>query len=199
MQAAEYTQPMPSSSSPSREPPTPPAPPGPATSPGTNAGRSLTFMDFIESMLLKAMLFGVIVLALVLGTAWYFGGLTRPAPPPSTAAQSASPVSLVVDFGDGAQMRFLNLAYSPQMTVLDVLKAAKSHPRALQFTTRGEGPMTLLVSVAGVENAGKDGGNWQFWINQAYGTTSIAVAAIQPGDRVTLGFAKYESLKTPPQ
>ncbi len=170
-------------------------------SPTSGQKRPPTFLDNIERVLLRIILGAVLALALLLGfAAWQ----TRHQKPGMVAALPATTtVSLVVDFGDGAQKRLSGLASTPGMTVLDVMNLAKSHARPVEFTSNGAGERALLTSIDGVKNEGIEAGIttarcWQYWVNGQYGRTSMGVAKVSPGDWVIWAYRPYESDPKPP-
>jgi hypothetical protein len=143
----------------------------------------------------------VVVLALLLGfAAWHVrhqGGA------PAVASPASSTITVVIDFGDGSQRRLSGLAATPGMTVLDAMNLAKAHPHPIAFTCSGAGDRALLTSIDDVKSEGIEAGIatarcWQYWINAQYGMTSIGVAKLQPGDRVTWAYRPYESDPKPP-
>jgi hypothetical protein len=160
-----------------------------------------TFMDSVERFLLRVVLLGVVLLALLLAfAAWHTrhnapaAGLAGPPAAPATTG-----ITLTIDYGDGTQKRFTDLSFTPGMTVLDAMNAARSHARPLVFTSTGAGEGAIVSAIDGVGNEGGTPGglggtlrNWQFWVNDRYGEASIGVAKLAAGDRVTWGFRKYE-------
>ncbi len=179
-----------------RPAPTPTAPPPPPT-----------VTDFLEKLLLKIVIFGVILLAIFLGVMAY---LARKHPqqfvasPPATttpalaaAQQASSGVALTIDFGDGSQLRYPSLPHSPGMSVVDAMNLTKGLKRPIAFEFTGTGDMTLITAIGGLANEGGGTGarNWQFLVNDRPGTVSAAISKLNVGDRVTWIFRPY----SPPQ
>ena len=89
------------------------------------------------------------------------------------------------------------------MTVHDTMTAAQSHARPLAFTTTGSGDTTRLTSIDDVKDEGmglptERKRNWQYWIDGTYGMTSIGVAKVGPGQRVSWAFRPYDREPKPP-
>ena len=110
------------------------------------------------------------------------------------AAVAAEPpkatVSMVIDYDDGVEKHFRQLAWKPGMTVLDVLQAAKQHPRGIQFVHRGDGDTAFLTQIDDLKNEG-GGRNWIFSINGKLGQRSFAATEVKPSDRVLWKFTQY--------
>lgn len=164
------------------------------------------FLDTIERYLLRAILGGLVVLVLLLGFAWWQArhapGTTR-AGASGAAVPTSTTITLVIDFGDGTQRRFTDLAFAPGMTVVDAMRAAAAHARPLVFESKGSGPGAIITSIEGIrdEGAGTNPGAaraWQYWVNAAYGETSAVTAALKAGDRVSWAFRPYAKDLTPP-
>ena len=119
--------------------------------------------------------------------------LLAAAPPPMTAAadEKAQTVELVVDFGDGAQVRLAALPWRDEMTVLDAMEKAKQHPHGITFAQRGSGASTLITQIDDVKNQG-DGKNWLYSVNGKLGTVGVGACRLKPGDAVLWEFKVYE-------
>ena len=163
-----------------------------------------TFLATIERHLLPALLLALAFLALLLAFAWW---QTRNAPAtgraPAAVAPASSSITLVIDFGDGTQRRFTDLPFSPGMTVLDAMSAAAAHARPLAFESKGSGPGAIITSIEGIRDEGARSAPgtaraWQYWINAAYGETSVGAGALHPGDRVSWAYRPYARDLTPP-
>ena len=123
-------------------------------------------------------------LAILCGVA----GLARLA----VAAEPAkATVAMVIDYDDGVEKHFRQLAWKPGMTVLDVLQAAKQHPRGIQFVHRGAGDTAFLTQIDDLKNEGS-GRNWIFLINGKLGQRSFAVTEVKASDRVLWKFTRYK-------
>jgi hypothetical protein len=108
----------------------------------------------------------------------------------SEKADRAKPVTLAVDFMDGAQKRLTNIPWNNGMTVLDVMNHAAKHRHGIQFTFRGKGARAFLTRIDDLENQGAAGRNWIFHVNQKQGDRSFAVFRLEPGDAVLWKFDK---------
>lgn len=95
-------------------------------------------------------------------------------------------VSLSIDFGDGKQRDFENLAWHEGMTVADLLQAAPG----LTITQRGSGQGTFLTAIGDTTNEGADGKNWMYEVNDEHADRSFAVYVLRPGDRVLWKFGE---------
>jgi hypothetical protein len=107
------------------------------------------------------------------------------------ADESPQTAVLVIDYGDGVQKHFLDVACKGGMTVLDVLEAAKRHPRGIQFVYRGKGATAFLTQIDDLKNEGR-GKNWIFHVNGQLADRGFAVFPIKPADKVLWKFGKYE-------
>ena len=110
--------------------------------------------------------------------------------PVSHAEEDAKTLTLVIDYGDGVQKHFLGLACKRGMTVLDVLEAAKQHPRGIRFSYRGKGATAFLTQIDDLKNEGR-GKNWIYHVNGKVGDRSFAVFEVKPSDKVLWKFGEY--------
>jgi hypothetical protein len=108
------------------------------------------------------------------------------------ADEQAQTVALTIDYGDGVQKHFLGLAWRADMTVLDLMQAAKAHPRGIDFQYRGRGSTMFLLQIDDVKNEGR-GRNWIYRINQKLADRSFAIQTIQANDRVVWEFSQYQN------
>ena len=175
--------------------------PTPPPSPASGDKPAPTFLDGVERVLLRVILAALVILALLLGfAAWH----TRHQKAAAVAATPMSTtVSVLVDFGDGSQNRITDLAFTSDMTVVDAMKLAGTHPRPLASEIKGTGDRAQLMSIDGQRDEGIQKGVaaarcWQYWVNAQYGMTSIGIAKLQPGDRVSWAYRPYESDPKPP-
>ena len=126
--------------------------------------------------------------ALGLALACVLGGATRVV----VAAEPAkATVWTVIDYDDGVEKHFRQLPWKPGMTVLDVLQAAKQHPRGIQFVYRGDGDTAFLTQIDDLKNEGR-GRNWIFSVNGELGQRSFAVTEVKASDRVLWKFTQYK-------
>lgn len=93
-------------------------------------------------------------------------------------------VSLAIDFGDGHTKDITDVAWSPGMTVADVLSGQQN----LAVEKKGSGSGALLTSIDGSANQGADGKNWTFSVNNQLADRSYAVYELQAGDHVLWTF-----------
>jgi hypothetical protein len=107
------------------------------------------------------------------------------------AEPPARTVSLAIDYGDGAERHFPRLAWRDGMTVLDLMQAAKAHPRGIAFEHRGRGATAFLLRIDDVKNEGR-GRNWLYRINGKLADRSFAVQTIHPDDQIRWEFSRYQ-------
>ena len=159
--------------------------------------RPPTALDSAERFLGRALILGVIVLAIAIGVgAWLNRGRGSAAPPAATpaAAAATNTLALVVDFGDGAQRAYPALPFNPGMSAVDALLAARTHPRALTVETSGAAETAFVSAIDGVRNegSGDTARNWQFFVNADFGRRGAGATMLNPGDRVTWVFAVWQ-------
>jgi hypothetical protein len=136
--------------------------------------------------------FTVLSFLTLFNTVLFGQGEKSKAEPDGTGQQAASTIELTIDFGDGFQKRYTQLACQPDMTVLDALIAARRHPHETQFEYRGEGATAFVTSVDGVANRGIDGPNWVFLVNDKMARQSCGITKLKPGDAVLWRFKGIE-------
>ena len=107
------------------------------------------------------------------------------------APQVMKKIALTVNYGDGVEKRFTAIPWKPGMTVLDVLEAARKHPRGVRFKYRGSGERAFLYQIDEVTNEGK-GDNWIFRINKKLAEESFAVTGVNAGDVILWEFGEYK-------
>ena len=107
-----------------------------------------------------------------------------------TLAVEPKTVSLVVNFGDGAEKHLNRLPWREGMTVLDVMSSAARHPRGVRFEHRGRGATAFLTQIDGLKNEG-GGRNWIFRVNGKLGVRSFAVRQLKEADQVEWRFGAY--------
>ena len=113
----------------------------------------------------------------------------------TTAADpDAKPIQLTIDYGDGVQKRFADLPLTPDMTVLDALRAAKEHPHGITFVVQGTGQNAFVSQIDDVKNegGGEKAKNWMFRVNGKDAERGVGVFILSGGDAVLWRFAVYE-------
>ncbi len=105
--------------------------------------------------------------------------------------QKPKTVELVIDFGDGFQMKYSRITWRKEMTVLDVLKRAAKHSHPLDFEYRGSGDRTFVTEIEGQKNQGARGRNWIYSVGDKLGDRSCGVYPVHPGDKVLWSFKRY--------
>ena len=74
---------------------------------------------------------------------------------------------------------------------MDVMLAAKKHPRGIHFEYKGKGATALLTKIDDVTNEGR-GRNWLYRVNGDPGDRSMGVFELKAGDAVLWKFDKYQ-------
>jgi hypothetical protein len=112
---------------------------------------------------------------------------------PIQAADKADQVvSLRIDFDDGSQLHFTELAWSDKMTALDVLNAASKHKRGVKVKVRGTGSFAFVTAIDSQANEGGNGRNWIFQVNGKLAKVGAGVRQVQAGDQVQWLFDRYD-------
>ncbi len=103
-------------------------------------------------------------------------------------------VQLVVDYGDGVQKRYADLAWREKMTAFDSLQSAKIHSHGVSFESHGDGETLLITKIDDVSNQGGGGNdkNWTFLVNDHLADKSCGVFAVKPGDVILWKFDLYK-------
>ncbi len=107
------------------------------------------------------------------------------------AADKPETVRLVIDYSDGVEKHFNAIAWKSGMTVMDVMSAAKKHPRGISFEHKGKGATALLTKIDDVENEGR-GRNWLYKVNGEPADRSMGIFELKAGDTVLWKFDKYQ-------
>ncbi|MGP1345646.1 MAG: DUF4430 domain-containing protein [Phycisphaerales bacterium] len=108
---------------------------------------------------------------------------------------AALTVRLIIDFNNGAQRVYTNLAWQKDMTVLDALRQASEHPNGFELEFRGAGETAFITAIDGVANerGGRESKNWLFWVNTQFSNRSAGVSALAPGDVVLWRYDLWSS------
>ncbi len=108
------------------------------------------------------------------------------------AAADAGPqtVQLVVDFGDGAEVRLTALAHRAGMTALDATVAASAHPHGVKFKLRGTGSTAFVTQIGDLKNEG--GGaksrNWTYSVDGEPADVGVGAFELKPGNIILWKF-----------
>jgi len=121
--------------------------------------------------------------------------------PGSAAAWKPSPqptgetVSLSIDFGNGTKKEFTALSWRPEMTVADLMEAARQFRPGLRFTQIGAGGSGFLSSLDGLANQGAGGRNWIYQVDGQHAHVSFCLEKLEPGTHILWTFtdAQYNS------
>ena len=140
--------------------------------------------------LMLALLVGVVAAFGFWTTGGQFPNTRRPdaqiVPSPSPQGDS---VSLAIDFGNGARREFAALPWRPQMTVADLMEAAREFRPGIAYEQQGTGAGAFLTALEGVAGEGAGGRWWQYLVNARPANDSFGVHELNPGDRVLWRFA----------
>ena len=98
-------------------------------------------------------------------------------------------VRLEIDFGNSAKRQFEALPWKADMTVEDVLVAAREFRPGISFTQVGEGAGGFLTELEGLKNEGASGRNWRYEVAGTPGTMSFCLQKVAPGELVRWSFA----------
>jgi len=122
---------------------------------------------------------------------------------PSRAAQAllvadapARTVEMVIDYGDGVQVRFTALAWREKMTVLDAVTAASAHPHGVKCVWRGAGSNAFVTQIGDVKNegGGEKSRNWLFSVNDKESEVGIGASTLAAGDVVLWRFGTPDNI-----
>ena len=120
----------------------------------------------------------------------------QPAESPSTTADwTTSPlptgevVRLEIDFGNGAKRQFDALPWRTDMTVADVMSAAREFRPGISYAQVGEGAGGFLNQLEGLKNEGASGRNWRYEVAGTPGTMSFCLQKVGSGELVRWWFA----------
>ena len=131
------------------------------------------------------------LIQIVLSTVVAFVLAATEAPSIQAADDPQSTVSLAIDFGDGSELHFTQLAWHDNMTVLDALATAAKHARGVKYKVRSSGSFAFVTEIDGLANEGGNGRNWLFQVNDKLGKVGAGVQELEVGDSVQWNFAKY--------
>ncbi len=110
---------------------------------------------------------------------------------PEKSPKPPATVSLVIDFGDGAQKVYPAIPWKQGMKGSDLLEFARQHRHGIQIKSRGSGARTLLLKIDDLANEGSGGKNWIFRVNGELGDRSYAVTDVAAKDRILWKFDTY--------
>lgn len=169
-----------------------------------------TALDTADRVLGRALILGLVVLVIGIGIGAWLSPRKSAAPSPistptptaaGTPAPAAHSVAVLIDFGDGSQRRFPELAFAPGMSAADAILAAKAHPRGPTVESSGAGETAFVAAIDGVRNqgAGEKARNWQFFVNDDFGRRGAGATILKPGDRVAWVFAVWQENPVPPK
>jgi hypothetical protein len=111
---------------------------------------------------------------------------------PQPADATGKSVSLVIQFGDGRERIFDAVAWRPDMTVDDLMTAARELPGGITYRVGGERDMKMLVGIDEIVNEWGGGRNWTYQVNDVPADRSLAVYELQPGDRVLWTYGRRQ-------
>jgi hypothetical protein len=112
---------------------------------------------------------------------------------PTEWSPSAQPqgelVSLEIDFGNGAKRQFDALPWRAEMTVEDVMQAARDFRPGITYVQIGAAAGGFLTELEGLKNEGASGRNWRYEVAGTPGTMSFCLQKVAPGEQVRWWFA----------
>ena len=97
-------------------------------------------------------------------------------------------VSLTIDFGNGATKEFAALPWRVEMTVADLLVAAREFQPGIVFEQVGTGEGGFLRSLDGLANEGAEGRNWLYQVGGQHAHRSFCLETIEPGKHILWKF-----------
>lgn len=107
------------------------------------------------------------------------------------AAEPTKSVKLTIDYGDGVQKVFSDLAWKEGLTVFAALGQAAEHPRGIKLTHQGKGATTLVTGIDDLKNEGR-GRNWTYEVNGKLADRGCGVWELAAGDAVLWRFGGYK-------
>ena len=107
-------------------------------------------------------------------------------------AATGEVVKLEIDFGNGARRSFDSLPWKAEMTVEDVMLAARDFRPGISYSQIGEGAKGFLTELEGLKNEGFAGRNWQYDVAGSPGTRSFCLETVDAGELVRWTFAAQD-------
>lgn len=98
-------------------------------------------------------------------------------------------VQLEIDFGNGAKRQFEALPWRADMTVADVMTAARDFRPGIRYAQIGEGASGFLTELEGLKNEGASGRNWRYEVAGTPGSMSFCLQKVASGELVRWTFA----------
>ncbi len=110
-------------------------------------------------------------------------------------APATKSVEMVIDYGDGVQVRFTALPWHEKMTGLDAITAASAHPHGVKFVWRGAGSTAFVTQIGDQKNegGGKESRNWLFSLGGKESEVGIGDATLRPGDVILWRFGVLDN------
>ena len=142
----------------------------------------------------------LLVVALLILLA-FAGQVSHPPPPGPTSTTDAwtpSPqpegetVRLTIDFGNGTTKGFAALPWQAEMTVADLLEAARSFRPGIRYTQIGSGETGFLSTLDGLANEGAGGRNWLYRVDGRHAHLSFCLEKLEPGMHVLWSFTDQQ-------
>lgn len=101
-------------------------------------------------------------------------------------------VKLVIDYGDGVQKHFTQIAHKAGMTVWNALQIAEKHPRGIQVKSRGKEDTLLVMEIDGQANeGGTSSRNWIFRVDGELGEQSAGITPVEAGDVIEWRYERF--------
>jgi hypothetical protein len=148
----------------------------------------------------RGLLVGLLLLVLlgVISLNHWFGHQEGSAEPnderPETGEQAVDPANAVILATEieGSGRSSVSLTHQTEMTLLDLMQRAAEHSDDWRFHFQGRGAGAFLTQLAGLENEGAGGRNWQYEVNGKRAEMSFGACPLSRGDRVLWKFGPYE-------
>ena len=105
-------------------------------------------------------------------------------------SHSIGTVELILEFPTEASNHNLHRPLVADMTVLELMEAARSDGQ-LEFVATGTGVAAFVVSIDGVTNQGGAGKNWIFYVNGLESNQGCGSVVVNPGDVIRWKFGEY--------
>ncbi len=104
-------------------------------------------------------------------------------------------VQMVVDYGDGVELRLTALRWRAGMTVLDAIETAGAHPHGVKFKLRGTGSTAFVTQIGDLKNegGGANSRNWIYTVDNQQPDVGVGSCELKPNNVVLwkFGVADY--------
>ena len=103
-------------------------------------------------------------------------------------------ISVIIDYGDGAELHLPALKWRRDLTVLGALQATSKHPHGVEFRSRGSGAYTLVTQIGDLKNEGAEdrGRNWIYRVNGKKADVGVGAYELRPADTILWRFERHD-------